>query len=90
MESLSEELEAAGFDDVDVDVRQVTLSFESGRAFTEDPVSRILVFPELRSAMGIDDFTEPLQYLNDAIGKYWSRREFDVTVVIGTASARKG
>lgn len=90
MESLSEELEAAGFDDVDVDVRQVTLSFESGRAFTEDPVARILVFPELRSAMGIDDFTEPLLYLNDAIGKYWSRREFEVQVVIGTASARKG
>lgn len=89
IESLSEELEAAGFDDVDVDVRQVTLSFESGRAFTEDPVARILVFPELRAGMGIDDFGEPLQYLNDAIGKYWSRREFEVTVVIGTASARK-
>jgi ubiquinone/menaquinone biosynthesis C-methylase UbiE len=89
LESLSEELEAAGFDDVDVDVRQETLSFESGRAFTEDPVARLFVFPELRAAMGIDDFDEALQYLNDAIGKYWSRRDFDVAVVIGTASARK-
>lgn len=89
LESLSEELEAAGLDDVDVDVRQVTLSFESGRAFTEDPVTRLLVLPELRSSMQMDDFEEPLQYLNDAIGKYWSRRDFDLTVVIGTASARK-
>ena len=89
VESLSDELETAGFEDVDVDVRQVTLSFESGRAFTEDPLARVLVFPELRSAMGIEDFQEPLQYLNDAIGKYWSRHDFDVSVVIGTASARK-
>lgn len=89
VEALSEELEDAGFDDVDVDVRQVTLSFESGRNFTEDPTTRILILPELRGAMDAAAFDEPLLYLNDAIGKYWSRREFELSVVVGTASARK-
>lgn len=89
IESLSEELEDAGFDDIDVDVRQISLSFPGGRAFTEDPVTRLLVVPELSAHMGIADLAEPLQYLNDAIGKYWSRRDFEVTVVVGTASARK-
>lgn len=90
IESLSEEIEAAGFDDVDVDVRHVSLSFEAGRAFTEDPVTRLFVIPELQAQMGIDDFQEPLLYLNEAIGRYWSNREFELNVVVGTASARKG
>ncbi|HVU04884.1 MAG TPA: class I SAM-dependent methyltransferase [Polyangiaceae bacterium] len=89
VEALSEELEDAGFDDVDADVRQVTFSFESGRNFTEDPTTRILILPELRGSMEASRFDEPLAYLNDAIGKYWSRREFELTVVVGTASARK-
>lgn len=89
LEALSEELEEAGFDDVDVDVRQVTLSFESGRAFTDDPTTRILILPELRGGMKAEAFDEPLHYLNDAIGKYWSRRDFELAVVVGTASARK-
>jgi SAM-dependent methyltransferase len=89
IESLSEELETAGFEDIDVDVRQVTLSFSGGRGFTEDPVTRLLVLPELQVHMAGIDLAEPLQYLNDAIGKYWSRREFELGVVIGTASARK-
>jgi len=90
IESLAEELEGAGFDDVDINVRHVSLSFETGRAFTEDPVTRLLVIPELQAQMGVDDFDEPLHYLNEAIGRYWSRRDFEIAVVIGTASARKG
>ena len=89
MESLSEELEDAGFDDIDVDVRQITLTFPNGRAFTEDPITRLLVLPELSAHMGIEDLSEPLQYVNDAIGRYWSRRELELGVVVGTASARK-
>src|SRR5262249_11104731 len=50
-ERLCEELEAAGFDDVEVDVRQVSLSFIGGRAFTDDPVTRLLILPELRAHM---------------------------------------
>jgi SAM-dependent methyltransferase len=89
IESLSEQLEDAGFDDIDVDVRQVSLSFQGGRAFTEDPVTRLFVLPELQAYMGIDDLSDPIAYLNEAIGKYWSRRDFELGVVIGTASARK-
>ena len=89
IESLSEELEDAGFDDIDVDVRQVSLSFAGGRAFTEDPITRLLVLPELQAHMGIADLSDPLSYLNDAIGKYWSRRDFELGVVIGTASAAR-
>ncbi len=89
IESLSEELESAGFEDIDVDVRQISLSFPGGRAFTEDPVTRLMVLPELQAHMGVDDLAAPLAYINDAIEKYWSRREFELGVVIGTASARK-
>ena len=63
----------AGFDDIDVDIRQVSLSFPGGRAFTEDPVTRLLVLPELQAQMGIDDLSEPMKYVSDALGKYWSR-----------------
>ncbi len=89
LESLSEELEAVGFDDIDVDVRQVNLSFEHARSVTDDPVMRLLVLPEFQAFMGIPDFDGALQYLTEAIAKYWSHREFELGVVIGTASARK-
>ena len=89
IESLAEEMEAHGFVDVDVDVRQVTLSFPGGRAFTEDPATRLMILPEQESYMGPTDFTEPLAYVNDAIGKYWSGRDFELSLVIGTATARK-
>jgi hypothetical protein len=90
IESLSEELERAGFDDVYVDVRQVSLSFPNGRAFTEDPSTRLMVLPEQEAYMGATDFLEPLAYVNDAIGSYWSGRDFELSLVIGTATARKG
>jgi SAM-dependent methyltransferase len=89
LESLSDELEAAGLEDVDVDVRQVSLPFESGRAFTEDPVTRLFIMPDFQAYMGVDKFDEPLRYLNEAIGKYWSNRPFELGLVVGTASARK-
>jgi SAM-dependent methyltransferase len=90
IESLSEELESAGFDDVYVDVRQISLSFPNGRAFTEDPSTRLMVLPEQEAYMGATDFFEPLAYVNDAIGSYWSGRDFELSLMIGTATARKG
>jgi hypothetical protein len=39
--------------------------------------------------MGVDKFDDPVRYLNEAIGKYWSNRAFELGLVIGTASARK-
>lgn len=88
LETLSEQLEAAGLEDVDVEVRQVTLPFESGRAFVEDPVSRLLILPEVRSWLPLADTRRPLEYVREAIDKYWSESELEISINIGAASAR--
>ena len=88
-ETMSEELEGAGFDDIDVEVVPTTLSFEGGRSFVEDPSTRLLIFPELQAASGDLDWTLPLDYVKDAIDKYWSEMAFTLTVNVGCASGRK-
>jgi SAM-dependent methyltransferase len=90
IETLSDELESAGLDDVDVEIRQTDLSFDSGRAFMEDPVTRLMIIPELRIALGIEDLSKPLEYVRDAIDKYWSEAKLEVSLNVGCASARKG
>ena len=72
IESLSDELETVGMDDIDVEIRSTTLPFDSGRAFVEDPVNRLLILPELRASLGVQDINKPLDYVRDAIDKYWS------------------
>lgn len=89
LESLSEELENAGLDDVDVEVRPTTLVFDSGRAFVEDPVTRLLVLPDVGRQLGGIDLKKPLDYLRDAIDRYFSEGRFELTVNVGCASARK-
>jgi hypothetical protein len=89
IETLSDELEGAGLDDVDVEIRQTELVFDSGRAFVEDPATRLLIIPELRTALGMPDVTKPLEYTRDAIDKYWSEAKFSLTINVGCASARK-
>jgi SAM-dependent methyltransferase len=88
-EILSQELEDAGFDFVDVELRSATLSFQSGRDFFEDPVSRILLVPDLRLALGRADISKPLSYLRDAIDKYWSEAAFELSVQIGCGTGRR-
>jgi SAM-dependent methyltransferase len=88
IESLSDELEDAGFDDVDVEIRQTTLPFDSGRAFVEDPVSRLQIVPELRTLLAREDLKRPLEYVRDAIDKYWAEGKLELTVNVGCASAR--
>jgi SAM-dependent methyltransferase len=88
IETISEELEAAGFDDIDVEVRQATLAFDSGRAFVEDPATRLLILPEIRSWLPAADLGRPLDYVRDAIDKYWSEGKFELTLNVGCASAR--
>lgn len=89
IETLSEELEAVGLDDVDVEIRQTQLSFDSGRAFVEDPVSRLLILPEVRTWIERKDLKEPLDYVRDAIDKYWSEGKLELTLNVGCASARR-
>jgi SAM-dependent methyltransferase len=88
IESLSEELEGAGFEDVDVEIRQTFLPFDSGRAFMEDPVTRLQILPELHMWLGEHELKKPLEYVRDAIDKYWSETELELTVNVGCASAR--
>lgn len=88
IESLSEELEGAGFEDVDVEIRQTSLPFDSGRAFVEDPVTRLQIVPELHTWLGDHDLKKPLDYVRDAIDKYWSEGKLELAVNVGCASAR--
>jgi SAM-dependent methyltransferase len=90
IESLSEELETVGLDDVDVEIRATTLPFDSGRAFVEDPVNRLLILPELSAALGVKDMAKPLDYVRDAIDRYWSESKLELSVNVGCASARVG
>jgi SAM-dependent methyltransferase len=88
IESLSDDLETAGFDDVDVEIRQTTLPFDSGRAFVEDPVSRLQIVPELRTLLAHEELKKPLEYVRDAIDKYWAEGKLELTLNVGCASAR--
>ncbi len=89
IESLSEELEIAGLEDIDVEVRHTVLSFDSGRALVEDPVCRMLILPDLRAGLAGTDLTRPLEYLRDAVDRYWSEATFELTLSVGCASARR-
>lgn len=89
IESLSDELERAGLEDIDVEIRQTELVFDTGRAFIEDPVTRLLIVPELHRLLEVPDLTRPLAYARDAIDKYWSETQFGLNLNVGCASARK-
>lgn len=89
VETLSEELEAVGFGDVDIDLRPVSLEFQSGRDFLEDPVMRLLLLPDLQSVMQLDDLAKPLEYVRSAIDRYWAEEKFELTVNVGCASGRR-
>jgi SAM-dependent methyltransferase len=88
IESLSEELETVGLEDVDVEIRSTTLPFDSGRAFVEDPVNRLLILPELSASLGVQDMQKPLEYVRDAVDRYWSESKLELSINVGCASAR--
>lgn len=87
-ELFKRELEVVGFDHVDVDLRTRTLKFESGRQFFEDAATRMMLLPELRVNLDLHD-DRPLAYVRDAIDKYWSDGEFELTVNVGVVSGRR-
>ena len=89
VELLSAELEAASFGFVDVEMRTSTLEWRSGRDFYEDPVARLILFPEFRAQLGVDDLDRAWEYVREAIDKYWSDGTFELTVNVGCASGRK-
>ncbi|MCL2777607.1 MAG: class I SAM-dependent methyltransferase [Polyangiaceae bacterium] len=83
------ELEAVGFEHVQIDVQTHTFRFRSGRGFLEDPITRMIVLPEFAEALAMDDVTGPFAYVRDAIDKYWSDSTFELTVNVGAASGRR-
>jgi SAM-dependent methyltransferase len=83
------ELEAVGFEFVDVDVRQRTLKFQNGRDFFEDPVTRLLLLPEFKLNLALDDITGPFGYVREAIDKYWSDGTFEMSFDIGVVTGRR-
>ena len=89
VESLGAEMARAGFDFVDVTLRPTTLSFRSGRDFFEDPIARMLILPDVRLHLGLDDPERPLSYVREAIDKYWSDGTFELSVSVGCATGRK-
>jgi ubiquinone/menaquinone biosynthesis C-methylase UbiE len=89
-ETLSEQIEDAGFCDVDLAVELHGVSFDSGREFLDDPISRLVVGPDVLYSLPVDEGLEQAwEYATHAIAKYWSEIPFELTLNIGTVSARK-
>jgi SAM-dependent methyltransferase len=88
VESLGAELMAAGFDFIEDAVRPTVLRFRSGRDFFEDPISRLVILPELRAQIG-ESAETALAYVRDAIDKYWSDGSFELSVHVGCVTGRR-
>jgi SAM-dependent methyltransferase len=89
VELFGAELEDAGFDFVDVSLRPMTLRFRGGRDFFEDPIARLLILPEVRFSLGLDDMEGAFAYVREAIDKYWSEGSFEITINVGCATGRR-
>jgi ubiquinone/menaquinone biosynthesis C-methylase UbiE len=89
IEALSEEFEVVGLGDVDVEIRHTVLQFDSGRSLLEDPVFRLLILPEIHATLGDVSLQRPMEYVRDAVDKYWSASQFELTINVGCASARR-
>ncbi len=89
-ETLSDQIEAAGFTHVDVGLELVGIMFDNGRDFLEDPIARLVVGPDVRSSIPVDNGVDDAwDYARMAIAKYWSEIPFELTINIGSVSARK-
>ncbi|WP_437674679.1 class I SAM-dependent methyltransferase [Sorangium sp. So ce131] len=91
IETIAEEIEDAGLDEVEVDVQLIAVSFDSGREFLEDPISKLMVLPEATAMLDLEPqiIDSMLKYLHHAVSKYWSEGVFELTVNVGCASARR-
>ncbi len=88
-ESLVTEMERAGFGWVDVEVKQRTLKFKDGHDFFDDPITRLLLLPEFRLNLGLDDTSAPMDYLREAIDAYFRPGGFELGVQAGCVTGRK-
>ncbi len=90
-ETLTEELEGVGFDDVSVSLELLSVPFDSGKDFVSHPLLSLVVGRDVAAALGLPrDAVDPaLAYVEDAIGKYWSEGPFELAVNLGCVSATK-
>lgn len=88
-ETLADQVERAGFTEVEIVVDLAGIRFENGRDFLDDPIRRLVVGPDIRMSLPSDDVDEAIAYAAEAIGYYWSEIPFELTVNIGLVSARK-
>jgi SAM-dependent methyltransferase len=91
-ETLTDDLERLGFTDVGVDVELLSVAFETGKDFANHPLFRLIIAPEMAALIG--DPAEgivnaAIEYAKTSIAKYWSEGQFDLTVNLGCAIARK-
>jgi hypothetical protein len=89
VETLTEMLEDVGLQDVDVDMRPTTLAFKSGRDAFEDPIMRMLILPDIQRSLGPIDLSSAFRYVRDAIDRYWSEGDFELSINLGCASGRR-
>jgi hypothetical protein len=90
-ETLTDEIEIAGYDDVSVEVDLICVPFRSGRDFAAHALLSLVVAPDVANALGLpSDVVGPaIEYVQTAIGTYWSEGQFDLTVNLGCATARR-
>jgi SAM-dependent methyltransferase len=89
VEMFGAEMEEHGFDFVDVTLRPTMLTFQSGRDFFEDPITRLLLLPEVRLNLDLHDVEKPFSYVREAIDMYWSEETFELTVNVACATGRR-
>lgn len=89
VESLAAELEEIGLEAVDVSLRPLAIPFANGRAFVEDPITRLMLVPEFQRNLGMQELAGPLDYVREAVDKYWSDGSFELSVNVGCVIARQ-
>jgi ubiquinone/menaquinone biosynthesis C-methylase UbiE len=89
VESISDELEQAGFSDIDFEVHNDVVGYDSGRAFLEDPAVRYFIAPQVESWLDQLDLAAAMDYVGRAIDKYWSEDRMEMNVSVAAFSARR-
>lgn len=89
VETFGTELEEAGFVDVDVELHPTSLAFRNARDFFESPATRLVIMPDIQSQLEAAGDVAALTYLRDAIAKYWSDTDFELSVNVACATAHK-
>ena len=78
--------------DCSVNVELLSVAFETGKDFANHPLFRLVIAPEIAALIGDPAdavVAAAIDYAKGAITKYWSEGQFDLTVNLGCAIARK-